>query len=187
MMLPYKKCILLLVTILNAGGFTEANAETKVNQLGGFGNCREVGRSLICNWNAETYVENKNKKTCHIWSRPIKKKGKYRKRGDVALYVTHRPWSKVKNQVSVLAGYTYKKDSEPRALIGGAKFLFFTDKDVAWLQTAEQDRALVNAMRRGRTMTLDGLSSRSTRTTDVYSLTGFSAAHNAISKACGIK
>ena len=186
-MLPYKKCILLLVTILNAVGFTGANAETKVNQLGGFGNCREVGSSLICNWNAETYVENKNKKTCHIWSRPIKKKGKYRKRGDVALYVTHRPWSKVKNQVSVLAGYTYKKDSEPRALIGGAKFLFFTENDVAWLQTAEQDRALVNAMRRGRTMTLDGLSSRSTRTTDVYSLTGFSAAHNAISKACGIK
>ena len=186
-MLPYKKFTLLLVTILNAGGFTEANAETKVNQLGGFGNCREVSRSLICNWNAETYVENKNKKTCHIWSRPIKKRGKYRKRGDVALYVTHRPWSKVKNQVSVLAGYTYKKDSEPRALIGGAKFLFFTEKDVAWLQTAEQDRALVNAMRRGRTMTLDGLSSRSTRTTDIYSLTGFSAAHNAISKACGIK
>ena len=187
MMWPYTKLILLFVMVLNAGGLADANAESKVSQLGGFGNCREVGRRLICNWNAETYVESKNKKTCHIWSRPIKKKGKYRKRGDVALYVTHRPWLKVKNQISVLAGYTYKKDSEPRALIGGTKFLFFTEKDVAWLQTAEQDRALVNAMRRGRTMTLDGLSSRSTRTTDIYSLTGFSAAHNAISKACRIK
>ena len=187
MMWPYTKLILLFVMVLNAGGLANAVADSKVSQLGGFGNCREVGRRLICNWNAETYVESKNKKTCHIWSRPIKKKGKYRKRGDVALYVTHRPWLKVKNQISVLAGYTYKKDSEPRALIGGTKFLFFTEKDVAWLQTAEQDQALVNAMRRGRTMTLDGLSSRSTRTTDIYSLTGFSAAHNAISKACRIK
>ena len=97
------------------------------------------------------------------------------------------PWAKKNNVVSFLAGYNYKKDSEARALVGGAKFILFTDKDVAWARTPTQDKALVGAMRRGATMTLDGLSGRSTRTTDVYSLTGFSKAHDVINRICKVK
>lgn len=170
-----KHYIFLLVAGFGIFGYSETYADPKVKRLGGYGD-----------WYAEVYVEKKNKRICHIWSRPIKKKGKYRKRGDVAFYVTHRP-PKIKNEVSILAGYKYKKDSKARALIGGAKFVFFTDEDVAWLRTVKKEKALVQAMQRGRTMTFEGVSSRSTKTTDIYSLTGFSAAYNEISKACRIK
>jgi len=41
-------------------------------------------------------------------------------------------------------------------------------------------------MRRGGTLVVKGTSSRGTDTTDRYSLMGFTAAHNAISQACGV-
>ncbi|HAA93739.1 MAG TPA: hypothetical protein DCS82_04825 [Rhodospirillaceae bacterium] len=171
------KLSIVLFALTLSGAASPSNAQDAgANRLGTFGD-----------WHAESYLEKKGKKTCLMWTKPLKSRGKYRKRGDVYMYVTHRPWLKKSNVVSFLAGYNYKKDSEARALVGGAKFVLFTDKDVAWARSARQDKALVDAMRRGRTMTLDGLSSRSTRTTDIYSLTGFSAAHDAINKACGVK
>jgi hypothetical protein len=147
----------------------------------------EKDLGLFGDWHAKSFYEQKGKKTCVMWSLPIKSTGKYRKRGDIYMYVTHRPWLKKTNVVSFLAGYNYKKDSDARVLVGGAKFILFTDKDVAWARNSKQDKALVEAMRRGTTMTLDGLSARSTRTTDIYSLTGFSKAHDVINRACRVK
>jgi hypothetical protein len=36
-------------------------------------------------------------------------------------------------------------------------------------------------------MTVEGISSRGTKTTDVFSLSGFTAAYNAITRACKAK
>ena len=46
---------------------------------------------------------------------------------------------------------------------------------------------MVEAMRRGATMIVEGISSRGTHTKDTYSLTGFTAAHNAINEACKVE
>ncbi len=46
---------------------------------------------------------------------------------------------------------------------------------------------MVQAMRRGRKMVVRGLSTRGTKTVDTYQLAGFTAAHKAIGKACGVK
>jgi hypothetical protein len=43
---------------------------------------------------------------------------------------------------------------------------------------------MVAAMRRGNSLVVEGTSARGTVTTDRYSLSGFTAAHNAISRAC---
>jgi hypothetical protein len=42
-------------------------------------------------------------------------------------------------------------------------------------------------MRRGSTMTVTGMSSKGTQTTDTFSLSGFSKAYEAIGKACNVK
>ena len=83
------------------------------------------------------------------------------------------------------AGYTYRKDSEVIAEIDGQKRSLFTDAATAWGYDAKSDRALVKAMRSGRELVIKGTSSRGTLTRDVYSLSGFTAAHRAINKACG--
>ena len=63
----------------------------------------------------------------------------------------------------------------------------FTHDDTAWARDAASDSAMVKAMIRGNTMVIRGTSNRGTVTTDTYSLSGFTAAHNAINKACRIR
>ena len=136
-------------------------------------------------WAAFSYTEG-NSPVCYIGSRPVKEEGKYTKRGDVAVLVTHRPSAGTKDVVSVIAGYTYKSGSKVTIGIGGRSFDLFTKDDNAWARDAATDSALVNAMIRGARMVVKGTSSRGTVTTDTYSLKGFTAAHKAAMKECGL-
>jgi hypothetical protein len=57
---------------------------------------------------------------------------------------------------------------------------------MAWAPDETADRALVQAMAAGRQMVVRGTSSRGTLTTDTYSLSGFTRAHQEINRACGL-
>ena len=137
-------------------------------------------------WSA--HVEGKGmSRTCWIYSEPTKNEGKYKKRGRIYALVTHRPGKKVTKQVQFTAGYTFKKSSSVQLMIGERKFKMFTDVDTAWARTNKDDVAIVRAMRSGARMIVNGVSSRGTKTKDTYSLSGISAAHNAIGRACKVK
>lgn len=133
------------------------------------------------------YVENENGQIlCFMLSEPKKAQGKYTKRGDPYVLVSHRPAENRKNEVSVIAGYTYKSGSEVSVVVDGkSTFKLFTDGDSAWAHDSAADKKIAAAMRRGNTMVIKGTSTRGTLTTDTYSLTGVSAAFKAIDKACG--
>ena len=141
---------------------------------------------LYGDWGAQTFTEGKNT-GCSMWSQPTKGEGKYKQRGPVYAYVTHRPWDKRVNEVSIASGYAFKKDSTVQIRIGGEKFTLFTDGETAWSRSAKDDKQLVDAMRRGNSMAVSGVSSKGTQTTDSYSLTGFTKAYEAIGKACNVK
>jgi len=127
------------------------------------------------------------KKVCYVASIPKKSKGKYKKRGDIQAFVAHHPNVKVLNEVSFNAGYTYRKGSEVKVVIGKKSFSLFTKDDTAWARDKKTDFALVHAMERGADLVVKGVSSRGTRTTDIYSLKGFTAAYKAMNKVCGVK
>jgi hypothetical protein len=139
-------------------------------------------------WSAFVFEEG-NRKTCYMVSRPKNQEGLAAgaRRGDVYAMVTHRPAERSLNVVSVLAGYTYQGSSEATVQIGNQTFRLFTDGDGAWARDEATDRQIVNAMRGGQTMAVNGQSSRGTKTKDSYSLSGFSAAYQAINQACGVK
>ncbi len=137
-------------------------------------------------WEAYTYTE-KGKKVCYMGSQPTSAKGDYTKRGKIYVMVTHRPSLKLFNEVSFITGYTYKKNSEVDVRVDSNRFKLFTYDDSAWAVNSEEDRKLVKAMKAGIKMTVVGYSSRDTKTTDTYSLSGFTDAYNAISKACNAK
>ena len=88
------------------------------------------------------------------------------------------------NKVSFETGYTFKKSSEVRLAIDGQAYKLRTDGSTAWSYGAKDDARMVKAMRAGSTMIMEGISGRGTKTRDTYSLSGFSAAHNSINKAC---
>lgn len=137
-------------------------------------------------WDSFQLSEGKAK-TCYMRAAPASSAPAGAKRGEINLFVTHRTAGKAVNEVSAVAGYTYKPGSTVTITIGGAKFELFTDADGAWVEKAADEASLVAAMRAGAQLVLTGTSSRGTNTTDKYSLAGFSAAHAAISNACGVK
>jgi hypothetical protein len=136
-------------------------------------------------WSAFRYKED-GETVCYMASEPKKSEGDYKNRGDIYAIVTHRPASNRIGEVSVSAGYSYKKESSVRMKIGSRSWDFFTNGTSAWAPTAVEDKAIVKAMRAGSSMVVKGTSSRGTLTTDTYSLLGFSKALGAINKACGL-
>jgi hypothetical protein len=66
---------------------------------------------------------------------------------------------------------------------GRNAFTLFTHDETAWAYD-EDDAKLVTAMKAGSEMVVVGTSSRGTRTTDTYSLMGFTNAHEAITGEC---
>jgi hypothetical protein len=137
------------------------------------------------NWQALTFEEN-GKPGCYVIAEPDRKEGAYTSRGQVYALVTHRPSDKSFDVVTVMAGYDYKQGSEVTVQIGSDKFSLFTEGGMAWASD-EDDRKLVDAMKKGSGMSVHGISSRGTETTDTYSLSGFTKAYTAIGTACGVK
>ena len=136
-------------------------------------------------WEALTDKDG-GKTVCYIGSMPQKRQGKYKKRDDTYVLITHRPAEKRINELSVQAGYTYKKLSDVEVTIGKQVFELFTDGQHAFAKDSEADKKLVKAMIHGTIMIVRGTSSRGTLTTDTYSLKGFTAAYEAIGKACKV-
>ena len=134
-------------------------------------------------WAAYTFKISGNK-VCYMASAPIKETGKYKRRGDVYSLVTNRPASKITGEVNFIAGYEFKKGSEVSVRIGKKLFKLMTAGDGAWSEDAKADVNLVKAMVRGNRMVVSGVSSRGTKTKDIYSLAGFTATKKLIDKAC---
>jgi len=144
----------------------------EVRELGTFGD-----------WGAYV-VDGEAGKLCFARTEPRESKGDYTSRDETALTISHRPGDRVRNEVSVLAGYTYKEGSRVELAIGGKKFFLFVDGDAAWAESEQVDSALVQELEKGSTAVVKGTSSRGTLTTDTYSLRGSSAALGKISEAC---
>lgn len=106
-------------------------------------------------------------------------------RGDIYLMVSVWPDRGVSNEVSVVSGYPYAKDSQVKAKIGDDSFTLYTDGEGAWLGSPDDDGSMVKSMKKGRSAVVTGQSGRGTETTDTFSLMGFSAALSAAEKACG--
>ena len=134
-------------------------------------------------WHAHAYQE-AGAPVCNMYSQPGKHEEGGRPRGNIYAYVTHRPKSKRFGEVSFDMGYPLKPGSDVTVSIGKQSFKLFVKDNAAFART-EDDPKLVKAMRRGNTMVVRGVSTRGTKTTDTYSLSGFTKAHKAINKECG--
>lgn len=134
-------------------------------------------------WVAYYYRDNAGP-VCYMASTPKKDEGKYTKRGDIFVVVTHRPHENSYDVVNINAGYTYKKNAPVELKIGAKTFRLFTDGDKAWTIKDKDDKDIVAAMKRGSRMIVDGVSARGTKTKDTYSLRGFTSAYRAISNKC---
>ena len=137
-------------------------------------------------WDAYSDTE-KGHKICYLVGEPSKSEPAGAKRNKVYVSVTHRPAEKITNEVSFNAGYLFKDGSDAELMVDSRKFTLFTNKDSAWARDPATDKAVVEALAKGKQAVLKGTSARGTETTDTYSLAGLSQALGQIDKTCGVK
>ena len=120
---------------------------------------------------------------CMAFTQPKKSEGDYTQRGEAFVFVTIRPGAGGTG-ISIETGYPYREGSPARVVVDEVQVDLNTEGSTAWVSGDDEVQRLVRAMRAGRSMRVTGTSSRGTETADEYSLYGFTAAHQAIRKAC---
>jgi hypothetical protein len=104
--------------------------------------------------------------------------------GQAYLYITNRPGEDVSGEFNVVAGYTFQTGSVATVSVGGQSFSLFTQNDAAWLDDSGQSAALAAAIRAGSALTVQGVNAAGTQVIQNYSLSGATAAQQAISAEC---
>ena len=100
------------------------------------------------------------------------------------LYITNRPGEDVVSEFNIVAGYTFQTGSVATVSVGGQSFNLFTQGDAAWLDDAGQSTALAAAIRAGSTLSVEGTNATGARVVQSYSLSGATAAQQAIGAEC---
>ncbi|MFZ0098972.1 MAG: invasion associated locus B family protein, partial [Gemmobacter sp.] len=99
-------------------------------------------------------------------------------------WITFRAGEGGKGEVSYTGGYPFAEDSTVKVDVDGTIYELFTDGEYAWTAGADQDAALIAALKRGTTAVITGASGRGTQTKDTISLRGFTAAMEEAAKRC---
>jgi hypothetical protein len=166
---------LLCGTLLLIAG-TAAAAEEKPTLLGSF---RE--------WHVYETGTGANR-LCYALSQPKDMNPKNVNRNSVFFLISTWPGRKVRNEPSVVPGYQYKDGAKTEVQIGNDKFTFFTKNEGAaggaWMEDPNDERKLIEAMKKGSSMNIAGTSTRGTLTRDSYSLAGISAALDKVDQSC---
>ncbi|MBN9261593.1 MAG: hypothetical protein J0J14_12085 [Hyphomicrobium sp.] len=121
---------------------------------------------------------------CFATAQPTKQEPSGAKRSPAFIYVSSWPKDGVKAEVSVRVGYPLRGGSEVTLAVGSTNFKLFVHGDRAYVADAGDELKLLDAMRKGSTMTVMGTSERGTTTTDTYSLAGISQALQAVATSC---
>jgi len=127
-------------------------------------------------WTAAVHTES-GSKVCYAFTRATRTDPS---RENVILTVTHRVSGR--DQVALSAGYAYPRNAAVTVTVGQRELAFYTGGNSAF---ARDGRASVAAFRGGATAIARGPRAGGRGTaTDTFSLSGFTAAYDAISQEC---
>ncbi len=135
------------------------------------------------NWESFAYSDGKGK-VCFAQTIPTERSPKNFKRDESRLFVTFRKEEKIKNEISVTGGYTYKPSSVI-AKSGKNEFLFTESQgNFAWIQDAEEEFNLIKVMKKASKLSISASTKSGAKTKDIYSMMGFTKAYNTAKKSC---
>lgn len=104
--------------------------------------------------------------------------------GDVYFMVSTWRSGLAEEQPSFLAGYDLKADSTVTARVDGVAFPMFPSQNEAFVEREADEKRLIAAMRRGRSLEIQAFSARGTETAYRFSLLGVTAATQQAVQAC---
>jgi len=100
------------------------------------------------------------------------------------LYLTNRPGESVRNEMNLVAGYSFAPDTPATAAVGAQVFELFTQGDAAWLKNPAESETLAAALRAGSSVIVEATSDKGIRVVQTFSLSGATAASRAIEGGC---
>ncbi|MEP9350043.1 invasion associated locus B family protein [Xanthobacter sp. KR7-225] len=130
------------------------------------------------------YASTGGPKVCYAITQPKARLPEGLNRDPAFLFVSTRPSQNVKEEVSITVGFPLKEKSTVTVTVGTTKFELYTQDQGAWVRNAADEAKLVDAMRKGRDVTVVSTSSRGNETTDKYSLSGVSQALDRVAQEC---
>jgi hypothetical protein len=107
------------------------------------------------------------------------------RRGEILMFVSFWPGQDRMGEVSFTGGYPFADGSTVSVEIGDSTFELFTEGEMAWAASPQDDQRIITAMKRGADAVLTARSSRGTQTEDTFSLMGFTAAVEDAEARCG--
>ncbi|MBP1845068.1 invasion protein IalB [Rhizobium petrolearium] len=126
-------------------------------------------------WGAYSYKSGSST-VCYVLSVPTTKEPAAVDHGDIFFIVSQRPGQNISYEPQAMMGYPLQANSKVNVTIDGKNFVMFTKDKAAWVENAAEEPALVAAMKTGHNMSVSATSSRGTKTSYAYSLSGISAA-----------
>ncbi|HVJ42018.1 MAG TPA: invasion associated locus B family protein [Dongiaceae bacterium] len=137
-------------------------------------------------WQARTMPQ-QGVMLCYMSSTPQNESPAFAARGATALLVTHAEKGAARDQVSVILGFEPRKGTAVSLKIGKRSFtLQKIAGDRAWSSSDAQDRQIVAAMKKNDSLALRATTAKGRTGEDRYSLSGFTAAYDKITDACGL-
>lgn len=133
-------------------------------------------------WSA--YASKANPKVCFAVTQPKDQSPKNVRRDPVYFYVSRWPDDGVEAEVSIKMGYPFKPGAKVTVSVGSDKFELFTKDEGAFVEKTDVEKNLIEVLKKGTTMKVEGVSARGTKTKDDYSLSGVSDALDRMSKEC---
>lgn len=121
---------------------------------------------------------------CFVTAQPTDTKPEGARRDPIHFYVSAWPKEGVKSEVSIKLGYPVKKGSAPTVSVGPQAFKLFIKDDKAFVADPTAELKLIEAMKKGGKVLVEAVSERGTATSDIYSLSGFDKALQALSVKC---
>ena len=134
------------------------------------------------NW--ESFVAETDKgKICFAQTVPTKRAPAAVKRDKSKLFVTFRPSEEIKDEVSLTSGHDYKTSSVT-ASSGKRRYSFFSQKEFAWLLDDQEEKKVIQLMKKATDIIVKARTTEGAETTDHYSMMGFTKAYNTAKKTC---
>ena len=121
---------------------------------------------------------------CFIGSLPIKSdipEGKKRGKTYVLVYRINKSPDAI---VQIEAGYPYDQNKIVEVMIDKSLYKFSSEEGTPETAWTDKDKEVIYAMKKGIELTIFGISTRGTKTTDTYTLNGFTAAYNKLINDC---
>ena len=144
-------------------------------------NLKSMGK--FKDWESFVLSQDGNK-ICFAQSNPVVRAPKKLKREASRLFVSFRPAESIKNEVSVTNGYEFKLKAPVAAKSGKKSYDLFSKGRFAWVNVDADEIKLISTMKTASRLMIIGNTKNGEKTTDHYSMMGFTKAYNTAKKSC---